>query len=136
MANLLRPIAGAKIEAVMRDVQHELPLRGLAMDYFNGLWKALQPVPDALFCANDALATAALRAAADRGLSVPRHIAVLGFGDFDVAAHTSPALSTVRIPGRVIGERAAKALLARLEGSGAGDRRIDVGFEIVVRESA
>jgi len=96
----------------------------------------LQPVPDALFCANDALATAALRAAADRGLSVPRHIAVLGFGDFDVAAHTSPALSTVRIPGRVIGERAAKALLARLEGSGAGDRRIDVGFEIVVRESA
>jgi len=35
VANLLRPIAGAKIEAVMRDVQHELPLRGLAMDYFN-----------------------------------------------------------------------------------------------------
>jgi hypothetical protein len=43
VANLLRPIPGAKIEAVMHDVQHELPLRGLAMDYFNGLWKALQP---------------------------------------------------------------------------------------------
>ena len=43
MANLLRPIPGAKIEAVMHDVQHELPHRGLAMDCFNGLWKALQP---------------------------------------------------------------------------------------------
>lgn len=95
-----------------------------------------RPLPDALFCANDALATAALRAAADRGLGVPGHIAVVGFGDFDVAAHTSPALTTVRIPGRVIGERAAQALLARLEGTGAVERRIDVGFEIVRRESA
>ena len=95
-----------------------------------------RPLPDALFCANDALATAALRAAADRGPGVPGHIAVVGFGDFDVAAHTSPALTTVRIPGRVIGERAAQALLARLEGTGAVERRIDVGFEIVRRESA
>jgi hypothetical protein len=43
VANLLRPIPGAKIEAVMHDVQHELPHRGLAMDCFNGLWIALQP---------------------------------------------------------------------------------------------
>jgi len=95
-----------------------------------------QPLPDAIFCANDALATAALRAAADRGLKVPGQIAVLGFGDFAVAAHTSPALTTVRIPGRAIGEGAARALLARLDGSAPGQRRIDVGFEIVRRESA
>jgi LacI family gluconate utilization system Gnt-I transcriptional repressor len=94
------------------------------------------PRVDALFCANDALATAALRAAADRGLAVPASLSVLGFGDFDVAAHTSPALTTVRIPGRQIGEGAARALLARLDGTGHPRSRIDLGFEIVRRESA
>jgi LacI family gluconate utilization system Gnt-I transcriptional repressor len=94
------------------------------------------PQIDALFCANDALATAALRAAADRAVPVPTALSVLGFGDFDIAAHTSPALTTVRIPGREIGERAACALLARLEGTDPALRRVDVGFEIVGRESA
>jgi LacI family gluconate utilization system Gnt-I transcriptional repressor len=94
------------------------------------------PRPDALFCANDALATAALRAAADLGLQVPRSMAVVGFGDFDVAAVTSPALTTVRIPGRDIGERAARALLGPLDGGGRTSTRVDVGFEIIRRESA
>jgi len=97
---------------------------------------AAHPRVDALFCANDALATAALRAAHERGVAVPQRLAVLGFGDFDVAAHTVPALSTVRIPGRKIGTRAAHALLARLEGGEPGPSRIDLGFEIVRRESA
>lgn len=95
-----------------------------------------RPLPDALFCANDALATAALRAIADQGIAVPAAVAVLGFGDFDVAAHTSPALTTIRIPGREIGERAAGALLAPLDGDGRPTLRVDVGFEIVRRESA
>jgi LacI family gluconate utilization system Gnt-I transcriptional repressor len=97
---------------------------------------AEHPGLDALFCANDALATAALRACADAGRSVPGSLAVLGFGDFDVAAHTVPALSTVRIPGEAIGERAAQALLERLDARGPTRSRCDVGFEIVVRESA
>ncbi len=97
---------------------------------------AAHPRVDALFCANDALATAALRAAAERGVAVPQRLSVLGFGDFDVAAHTLPALTTVRIPGPRIGACAARALLARLDGGAPGPSRIDVGFEIVERESA
>jgi LacI family gluconate utilization system Gnt-I transcriptional repressor len=97
---------------------------------------ATHPRIDALFCANDALATGALRAATERGVAVPQRLSVLGFGDFDVAAHTVPALTTVRIPGPRIGMCAAHALLARLDGGEPGPTRIDVGFEIVRRESA
>jgi LacI family gluconate utilization system Gnt-I transcriptional repressor len=97
---------------------------------------AAHPGIDALFCANDALATGALRAAAERGVAVPQRLSVLGFGDFDVAAHTVPSLTTLRIPGPRIGARAAHALLARLDGGEAGRTRVDVGFEIVRRESA
>jgi LacI family gluconate utilization system Gnt-I transcriptional repressor len=95
-----------------------------------------RPDVDALFCANDALATAALRAAADLGRAVPGRLAVVGFGDFDVAAYTRPALTTVRIPGRAIGERAGRALLDRLDGATSHPVRIDVGFDVVARESA
>jgi LacI family gluconate utilization system Gnt-I transcriptional repressor len=77
----------------------------------------------------------ALRAAADAGRAVPSNLAVLGFGDFDVAAHTSPALSTIRIPGRDIGHATARALLARLSGPTPDTVRSDLGFEIVSRES-
>ena len=72
----------------------------------------------------------------DFTFAVPRQLAVLGFGDFDVAAHTQPALSTVRIPGHDIGTHAATALLARLDGGPAPGRRTDLGFDIVRRESA
>ena len=100
-----------------------------------GLLRA-HPRTDALFCANDALATAALRAAADLGIAVPDALAILGFGDFDVAAHTSPALTTIRIPGWQIGASAAQALLARLRDTGPTSSLVDLGFEIVRRESA
>lgn len=94
------------------------------------------PLTDALFCANDALATAALKAASDRGMAVPSTLSILGFGDFDVAAYTSPALSTIRIPGREIGQTAARALLGQLDGTGPAVARVDVGFELVRRASA
>jgi LacI family gluconate utilization system Gnt-I transcriptional repressor len=99
---------------------------------------AERPDVDALFCANDALAIGALRAARDLGWPVPQRLAVVGFGDFDVAAQTQPALTTLRIPGPAIGRRAAQVLLARLGAAGAGAadaRRHDLAFELVERES-
>lgn len=100
-----------------------------------GALLAAHPAVDALFCANDALATAALRAAADRGRAVPDDLAVLGFGDFDVAAHTRPALTTIRIPGQAIGRRSGEALLGRLGGAPPRAGPLDLGFEIIERET-
>jgi LacI family gluconate utilization system Gnt-I transcriptional repressor len=97
---------------------------------------AAHPDVDAVFCANDALATAALRAAADAGRRVPEDLAVLGLGDFDFAAHTRPALTTLRIPGHAIGSGAAAALVRRLAGEPGSRPSLDVGCEVVVRESA
>ncbi|MCA3180630.1 MAG: LacI family DNA-binding transcriptional regulator [Burkholderiaceae bacterium] len=95
------------------------------------------PAVDALFCANDALAVAALRAAHEAGVEVPGRLAVMGFGDFDVAAVTRPALTTIAIPGEAIGEAAAEAVLDRLDGrDSVGPVRRDLGFSIVRRESA
>jgi len=57
------------------------------------------PRPDALLCANDAMALGALTAARDLGgLRLPQDLAVIGFDDIPLAAWPNFQLSTVRNP--------------------------------------
>ncbi|RCS22640.1 LacI family DNA-binding transcriptional regulator [Phyllobacterium salinisoli] len=87
-------------------------------------------------CSSDLLAHGVLIEAQARGLKIPGEIAVIGFSDQDFAAHTLPALSTIRVDRLLLGRKAADALLARIAGENAETRRVDVGFEIIERESA
>ncbi len=96
--------------------------------------------PDAVFCANDVLACGVLQAARESGRRVPDDLALVGFGDFDVAAIAWPPLTTVRIPGYRMGLVAAQSLTAALSGESSSQRdaahRIDLGFELVRRATA
>jgi LacI family gluconate utilization system Gnt-I transcriptional repressor len=94
-------------------------------------------VPEVVVCSSDTIAQGVLAEAASRGLQVPADLAVMGFGDLSSAAHVYPALSTVRVDGKRIGDQVAKALLDRFQhptGS-AEPVRIDTGFTIVDRQS-
>ncbi|MHC1551542.1 LacI family DNA-binding transcriptional regulator [Phyllobacterium sp. K27] len=90
----------------------------------------------AISCSSDLLAHGVLIEAQARGLTIPGDIAVIGFSDQEFAAHTFPTLSTIRVDRLLLGCRAAEALLDRIAGKPAQTRRVDVGFEIVERESA
>jgi len=90
---------------------------------------------DCLFCGSDLLALGVLGAARERGIAVPDDLSVCGFGDLEFAAELRPALTSVRVDGQRIGTAAAQCLLARLSGEQA-PRDIDVGFEIVARDTA
>lgn len=90
---------------------------------------------DAIVCSSDSLAHGVMIEAAERGLKVPEQLAVMGFGDMDFSRCTSPAISTVRIGKHEIGELAAKALLAKIEGQALPERIFDVGFELIERGS-
>ena len=90
---------------------------------------------DSAFCSSDALAHGVITEAQARGLVIPRDLAVMGFGDLGFAAHTHPALTTVRIDGTAIGRQAARFILQRVAGEDVGDKVRDLGFSIVVRES-
>jgi LacI family gluconate utilization system Gnt-I transcriptional repressor len=92
----------------------------------------LGPPPRALFCSSDTIAHGVLVEAHARGLSVPTDLAIVGFGDLNFAAHTFPALSTVRIDRPAVGRLAAEALLGRIEGRHV-ERIVDVGFELMKR---
>jgi LacI family gluconate utilization system Gnt-I transcriptional repressor len=96
-------------------------------------------LPDAIFFGNDALAAGALMECLARGIKIPEQLAIMGFADLDIAANLEPALSTVHVPTRQMGQAAASLLLARLNPtSPAGKPPIkiqDLGFELVLRKS-
>lgn len=98
---------------------------------------ARQPGLDGLFCSNDTLALGVLMACRQQGWAVPGRIAVVGFSDLPVAETSVPALTTVHIASRALGQQVGTLLQARLRGEPASDVRIhDIGFSLVVRESA
>jgi LacI family transcriptional regulator len=65
----------------------------------------------ALFCANDAMAVAAIARLARASLRVPHDVSVLGFDDSDLATYTAPQLTTVRIPVEPMAAHACRYLL-------------------------
>jgi DNA-binding LacI/PurR family transcriptional regulator len=76
---------------------------------------ATSPRPSAVFCVNDLLALGALKTALTAGLEVPRQISLIGCDDIEMARVVTPELSTVAVPAREIGARAARLLLRQLE---------------------
>ena len=86
-------------------------------------------------CSSDLLALGVMTEARARGLSVPKDVAVIGFGDVPFVADMFPSLSTVRINGGDIGTQAANFLIARAEGRIVEPAIVDVGYSIIERDS-
>lgn len=94
------------------------------------------PVPTAIFAANDLMAIGALRAIRESGARVPDDIAVIGFDDIPAAAMVSPSLSTIAQHPQSLGSAAAHLLLERLKGETVGPgRHCDMPFTLVARAS-
>jgi len=87
----------------------------------------------AICCGNDPLAMGALARLAELGIDVPGSVSVAGFDDVPVAAMTSPALSTVRLPLREMGRRGFVEAARVLDGGEL--ERIVLPTELAMRES-
>ncbi len=69
------------------------------------------PRPTAVMCGNDVLAVGAMRAARAMGLDVPKDVSITGFDDIELATIVTPGLTTVHVPHREMGRRAAEELV-------------------------
>ena len=99
--------------------------------------RLLDRVPDltAVFCANDLLAIGALSALAERSRRVPEDVSVVGFDDSELARHSSPPLTTMRIHSRDMARSAARRLLERVENASLPPVRIEFPIDLVTRKS-
>ena len=95
-----------------------------------------RPAVDAIFFCNDDLAQGALMAALRLGIAVPARVAIAGFNDLTGSDQMLPTLTTVRTPRARIGEAAAHMLLGLMRGEAPAQPQLDLGFEIVRRQSS
>ena len=95
-----------------------------------------RPAVDAIFFCNDDLAQGALMAALRMGIAVPSQVAIAGFNDLTGSDQMLPALTTVRTPRARIGEAAAHMLLTLMRGEEPQAPQLDLGFDIVQRQSS
>lgn len=72
--------------------------------------------PTAVFCADDAMACAALAVCREHGLAVPRDMGLIGVNGSSDAERSFPALPTVHVPRSEIGARATDMLIGLIRG--------------------
>jgi LacI family gluconate utilization system Gnt-I transcriptional repressor len=95
-----------------------------------------RPDVDAIFFCNDDLAQGGLLAALRLGVKVPERVAIAGFNDLAGSDQMLPPLTTVHTPRTRIGEEAARMLLALMKREPVAQASLDVGYQLIVRESS
>ncbi len=90
---------------------------------------------DAIFTCNDFTAMGVLKALKREGILVPDQVAVVGFGDEDIARMVEPPLTTVRQPGREMGRVAMQTLIDKIDKVPTKERVHTLEASIIVRET-
>ncbi len=126
--------------------QHQgVTLHQMSFDENSGFVPALKQLhtqgihPTAFFCAHDGLAVTVMSQLLGLGYRIPDDISVVGFGDFAAATQISPALTTVRVQGAVMGAAALRLLIERIETPPAERlpaRRVLIASRFVERRSS
>ena len=95
----------------------------------------LDEPPTAVVCASDLMALGAIRAIAERGLSVPRDVSIVGFDDIQLAGHVQPPLTTLRQDKARLGAEAGRALTRLMAADVPAAEAVTLPVELVVRAS-
>ncbi|KJF74607.1 LacI family DNA-binding transcriptional regulator [Agrobacterium arsenijevicii] len=92
--------------------------------------------PTAIMTPGSQALSGALRAIRSRGLSIPKDISVVSFGDTEVAQSHEPPITTIRWDLTALGQQSVDLLLHRIDGKiGEDARSIIVPTEVILRQS-
>jgi LacI family gluconate utilization system Gnt-I transcriptional repressor len=102
-----------------------------------GLRALLEQAPEleAVVCSSDILALGALFECQRQGIAVPGRLAIGGIDDNDLSPQCVPRLSTVRVPRYRIGRVAGEMICRRLAGQPVPEPIVDLGFELMLRDT-
>nr|WP_310617933.1 ribose operon transcriptional repressor RbsR [Pantoea cypripedii] len=95
----------------------------------------LDPLPEAVFTSNDAMAVGVYHALFQAGLRVPQDIAVMGYDNIELSRYLTPPLSTIHQPKDELGELAIDTLIHRMSDPDASQQTLVLTPELVERGS-
>jgi LacI family transcriptional regulator len=100
--------------------------------------RQMNPLPDAVFVANDNCAVGCMVALKQAGIRIPEDIAFAGFNNDPVSTVVEPNLTTINYPGYEMGQVAARNLINHLNGASNihTNNTIILRSELVIRESS
>ncbi|MCP4543741.1 MAG: LacI family transcriptional regulator [Chloroflexi bacterium] len=91
--------------------------------------------PTAIMVCNDWMASGAINAARELGMTVGRDVAITGFDDVSLARHTLPQLTTVHQPAYEAGWLVCEMLIHLLQEKPLAEQCVILEPDLVVRES-
>ena len=94
-----------------------------------------KPWPTAVICGNAYLTVGALLESQAAGISVPTDMSIVGYDDIEIMSELPIPLTTVRVLSDEVGRRAARLLMAKLEGQDFKEN-LECDAEIIVRQSS
>lgn len=130
IAGYLEAIAEAGVDPASVPIYETLNDRATTVAGLEHLF-ACDPPPTAILAMSDKVALHALDWLAERKISVPQDVSVVGFDGVPEGAASDPPLTTIAQPMAEMGRRAVEAILA-FDGS---PRRETLDLELVVRKS-
>ena len=112
-----------------------LPTREGGAAAVGQLFQDRSNAPTAVICHNDLCALGVMLGLADLGVIPGRGAAVIGFDNIPEGAMHRPALTTIAIGAREIGEEGARLLLRRIKSPEGSPENIILPPKLVIRES-
>ncbi len=93
------------------------------------------PAPTAVICGNAFLTIGAMLEAQALGLRVPEQLSIVGYDDIEMMRELPVPLTTIRVSSEEVGRRAARFLVAKLEGR-EPDFPFECEAELIIRASS
>src|SRR5262245_15282014 len=138
--------AEARLQGI-RDALAEKSIAIQPLHFIQGFWTINEgrqlfrrlleqkPWPTAVICGNAYLTVGALLESQAMGISVPKDMSIVGYDDIEIMSELPIPLTTVRVLSDEVGRRAARLLVAKLEGRDTNEN-FECEAEIVVRQSS
>lgn len=96
---------------------------------------AQHPEITAVFACNDAVAMTLFHAAQEQNRIIPNDLSIMGFDNIDLAQHTNPPLSTMRVDKTGMGRLAMQLLINRIEYPAAAPVHALIHPQLILRQS-
>ncbi|RBW70860.1 LacI family transcriptional regulator [Bacillus taeanensis] len=89
----------------------------------------------ALLVSNNVMTMGAMAYLQEKQTNIPEELAVIGYDDYDWAKITTPPLTVIKQPAYELGEKAAEALIDRINNPNQSYRENRLSTELVIRKS-
>lgn len=103
---------------------------------FGKLDRSGEPMPTAIFAANDKMAIGAIKACKELGVRVPEDLSVVSYDGIEYSEFFLPKLTTVKVNQYKLGQIAAKTLIEQIETKMATKVKVVMDHKVVIGESS